>query len=255
MIIPRAFYFIAVSGRLGSGKTTFCKEMELLFRTYTNALPITFSFADTVRKEIGKVLGMPNYNDLKQQAVKERALAYYIKGDIREKLPKDFPADKLEENDTVRHFMQLWGTDYRRNQDPYYWVKATRNRINSEISDMAFTYGDEPNRPIVVMSDDVRFPNELALFKSLADKTSNSKYYSIYLRYPVTANTRDADRAFLPQSSMCGGFPRKGEHPSEYSLDILPADMPHLFTMIMQPSYGRIPAYALIAFNKIMEYA
>lgn len=243
----REIYFIAVSGRLGSGKTTFCKEMELLFRTYTNALPMTFSFADTVREEIGKFLGMTDYNDLKQQTVKERALAYYIKGDIRAKLPKDFPADKLEENDTVRHFMQLWGTDYRRNQDPYYWVKATRDRINATVSELMFTYDDEPDRPIVVMSDDVRFPNELALFKSLANGMSNSKYYSIYLKYPITP--------YIQTSSMCGGFPGKDEHPSEYSLDILPADMPHLFTMIMQPAYGRIPAYALIAFNKIMGNA
>lgn len=247
----REIYFIAVSGRLGSGKTTFCKEMELLFRTYTNALPMTFSFADTVREEIGKFLGMTDYNDLKQQAVKERALAYYIKGDIRAKLPKDFPADKLEENDTVRHFMQLWGTDYRRNQDPYYWVKATRDRIHEAISEVMLAYDDDP---IVVMSDDVRFPNELALFKSLANRTSNSKYYSIYLRNALIKFSTGYGVCNY-QDSMNGGYPKDTEHPSEYSLDIMPEDMPHLFTMIMQPAYGRIPAYALIAFNKIMGNA
>lgn len=49
---------------------------------------------------------------------------------------------------TARSLMQWWGTEYRRNQDPDYWVKK------------ALTKCDNYKKLYVI--DDVRFPNEAA---------------------------------------------------------------------------------------------
>jgi hypothetical protein len=46
-----------------------------------------------------------------------------------------------------RTLLQWWGTEYRRAQDPYYWVKKTNKKI-------------EIDKPQVALITDMRFPNE-----------------------------------------------------------------------------------------------
>lgn len=48
-----------------------------------------------------------------------------------------------------RALLQWWGTEFRRAQDPDYWVKKTMDRIASD-------------RPEVALICDLRFPNEMA---------------------------------------------------------------------------------------------
>jgi len=55
---------------------------------------------------------------------------------------------------TPRSLMQWWGTEYRRNQDPNYWVKRAADKMN--------------DTGLYVVSD-VRFPNEVEM---LAGKSS-----------------------------------------------------------------------------------
>lgn len=57
-----------------------------------------------------------------------------------------------------RTLLQWWGTDYRRHQDPYYWVKRLARRVQDE-------------QPKVAVITDVRFPNEFFWVESLGGIT------------------------------------------------------------------------------------
>lgn len=52
-----------------------------------------------------------------------------------------------------RALFQYWGSEYRRGQDPFYWVKRLQERV-------------EARNPRVVIIDDLRFPNEFFFVKS-----------------------------------------------------------------------------------------
>ena len=56
---------------------------------------------------------------------------------------------------TYRQILQLWGTEYRRRQDPDYWVK----RLGAQM--------DGLERVVI---DDVRFPNEVEMIQRLGGK-------------------------------------------------------------------------------------
>jgi hypothetical protein len=56
---------------------------------------------------------------------------------------------------SYRKLLQLWGTEYRRKQDPDYWVK----RLESKLAGL--------EKAVI---DDVRFPNEVELIKRLGGK-------------------------------------------------------------------------------------
>ena len=57
---------------------------------------------------------------------------------------------------TVRTLLQWWGTEYRRVQDPDYWVKAWEKDVRQyDLNDTA------------IVVDDIRFPNELQSVRSL----------------------------------------------------------------------------------------
>jgi hypothetical protein len=52
-----------------------------------------------------------------------------------------------------RTLLQWWGTEYRRAQDPFYWVKKLRDQIQAD-------------NPTVALITDVRFPNEVLFIKT-----------------------------------------------------------------------------------------
>ena len=56
----------------------------------------------------------------------------------------------------IRQVLQVYGTQFRRAQDPDYWVKQARSEVSAKQS-------LHPERPIVFT--DARFPNELDMLK------------------------------------------------------------------------------------------
>lgn len=62
--------------------------------------------------------------------------------------PVLLPSWVKPEQGKPRTLLQWWGTDYRRAQDPDYWVKALMRRLETEDMDLALV-------------TDVRFPNEV----------------------------------------------------------------------------------------------
>src|SRR6185437_6768439 len=55
--------------------------------------------------------------------------------------------------DKQRALYQFWGSEYRRAQDPFYWIKKLQQHV-------------EARNPRVVIIDDLRFPNEFFFVKS-----------------------------------------------------------------------------------------
>ncbi|VVB52892.1 Uncharacterised protein [uncultured archaeon] len=82
--------------------------------------------------------------------------------------------------------LQFWGTEFRRNQDPDYWVK----KIFASI----------PSNTDIALVSDVRFPNEAAAIKQRGGYNINVKR----LR-------DDGTQYFAPD--------RPADHPSELALD------------------------------------
>ena len=56
---------------------------------------------------------------------------------------------------TYRQILQLWGTEYRRRQDPDYWVKRLEEKLQGLKK---------------VVIDDVRFPNEVEMIHRLGGR-------------------------------------------------------------------------------------
>lgn len=106
--------WIGLTGRIASGKDYLFSQLWARDSSFERV-----SFADTLRHEIEETLG----------------LSYSI----------EKPYSELE-----RRLQQWWGTDYRRAQDPDYWVRQT-------VETKAIPYVEAGLSPVFT---DVRFPNE-----------------------------------------------------------------------------------------------
>ena len=107
--------WIGLTGPMGAGKDYAFKTMLDM-----GAKVVRVSFADGVRREIEDELGLTE--------------------------PLTKPYSPLE-----RRLLQWWGTDFRRAQDPGYWVKRAENVALSQTKTPVFT--------------DVRFPNEADMIR------------------------------------------------------------------------------------------
>ncbi len=120
---------IGISAKIGCGKTTLTNMFLKKYPKY-----IKKSFANILKEECAyryDYSGEWNYTeDGKAQIVNHK------------KLPR--------ENMTVRDILQWHGTDFRRKQDPDYWMKRM---------DLLFLY------PLFIIIDDCRFKNEADFVK------------------------------------------------------------------------------------------
>jgi hypothetical protein len=126
---------IGVAGRMGSGKDTVAKYLVDIYG-YTRV-----AFADGVRAEAAAAIyGHRLPPDL------PREIAEGITGHVEEVYAK--PTTRA-----MRAMLQWWGTEYRRLQDPNYWLKDLR-------ATMLRTPGD----PHFVVSD-LRYENEAVFLR------------------------------------------------------------------------------------------
>lgn len=219
---------IGISGKKCTGKSTTAQF--LLERITALGLKgVIINFGDTLKDEISNYYGF------------DRALCDTQEG--KETLvpipstitPEDptYPEDVHFTTDiigrttgvqaTVRHLLQWYGTDYRRDQDPDYWLTATKNTIES----LAHNYD-------VIIVSDVRFVNE---FFTLASYPYN--YVCRLMPHPKYVFTEDS------------------YHPSETELDNITA-----FDDIWYPKFGtfylklianKINLKVLVPFNTLLE--
>lgn len=240
----KKLYFIPIAGRMGAGKTTFANELAGYFKQFSEIVPHVYSYADALRMELVEAGVASDIEQLQDQSYKMKLISGFYK-DIM--LPRDFPKEITEET-TVRQFMQWWGTEYRRAQHPFYWINKMQRRIEE---DMLF----QPNDSHAFICDDVRFPNELELFTSMAREHPHGKKVGIYLhhwKYTQYGNT-DQYTGYLKPKSLLGGHPSEDEHPSEFLLDLPTNCYDLMWDCVYAPSFGRIPPYAMMSFDHIMR--
>jgi hypothetical protein len=172
---------ISLSGVMGSGKTTFAKALEEEFGTQT------VSWSQPIKIE---------YFD----ALRAGALPPMLKPIAGLNPPKlELDDDKLAwvnaHKDLLRPHLQIYATEFRRAQDPGYWITAGIKRIDQLRAAGA---------NIVV--DDTRFPDELTVLRDRGFAT---------VKLTIRPDLQEA-RLILRDGSF---NPRLREHVSESALN------------------------------------
>ena len=145
---------IAVSGKLGCGKSTVANYLKSIY----NAAICPFAFG--VKTEVydfltgKKILGTRFANALatREQFEIVDAAIDALANTVRPVLPSD--EEKVlwidARKNVLRPILQLYGTEYRRKQDPGYWITKNVQRIERLRS----------NGCVAIVVDDMRFHNE-----------------------------------------------------------------------------------------------
>lgn len=245
--------YIPIAGRLGSGKTTLAKHLANYLKDFSEFKPIIFSFADVLRDEVAEILEV-SPEKLKHQDIKNMTLDEFCGPEFRPVIPKDFPK-VINGETTIRQLLQWWGTEYRRAQDPNYWVKRTAEYILSIRLDI-MNNSDNMYPKVAFICDDVRFPNELELFRAMEREQRFSHCYPVYLRHYGYAHDTDGIKqyTFLRPKSLDGGTPDESEHPSEYLLDMDKGSWDIVWKngWVMAPTFGRLDTHAMMIFDRLI---
>ena len=127
---------LAFTGKMGSGKTTACDYLV------SQGGYVKVNFKNALVEEMKERLS---------DTLEEMADAYSLMGEM-------FDVDTLfqKKPPLMRALMQNYGTEVRRRDDPDYWTKQYRKRVEE-----AFAQGYN------VVTDDCRFLNEAQTVKSL----------------------------------------------------------------------------------------
>lgn len=144
---------IGLAGKAGSGKSA---AADYLVRRYGF---IRFSFSDTLYREVAAAFGVGEEilrdRTTKEVATQLLALENCADDGFADLLPQLYPSGRMYPL-SPREVLQLWGTQYRRAQDPDYWIKRAEEWLEAVL--MAAPYPEL--RPQLFVSDSVRFENE-----------------------------------------------------------------------------------------------
>ena len=152
---------IALTGPAGAGKDTVADTLV------THAGFTKLAFADALRLEIAAAfgLGAHQYGVLSDRATKEHPTPLLALMHCHDDAFFNVAYRMLADDGTVwavrerspRQIMQWWGTEYRRAQDPDYWVR----RLGERVADLMV----QGERRFVV--SDCRFVNEARTIRSM----------------------------------------------------------------------------------------
>ncbi|MDD3759156.1 MAG: hypothetical protein PHN76_13500 [Advenella sp.] len=148
------FIVIGLAGRARAGKNTVAEILQSIDSGFCQC-----AFADALRVEVIDAFRVSsdlfNNDDLKER--KDLALAIVRCDDVEFIDRMTALGHNLIAPRTPREIMQLWGTEYRRNQDSYYWIDRLSAFIHEQIKSGA--------RKFVVT--DVRFEDEAQFIKQM----------------------------------------------------------------------------------------
>lgn len=157
-------HIYGLTGRAGAGKDTAADFLvPLHFRK--------LAFADSLRAELSLALDVPisvftdrttkecPHEDLTLEKTPLHVWPAIALARTNESLDGNggISLDWLALPRSPRQMMQWWGTEYRRREDPDYWVKSMKKKIDSYMRD--------GERRFVIT--DVRFANEAAFVRSI----------------------------------------------------------------------------------------
>lgn len=158
------YHTLGLCGFAGAGKDTVA---DLLVR---HAGFLKLAFAEPLKAELTEAFRVEpllfSRPEMKTRPTSELALRNCTdKAYVNAALRKAFEADatlavseELERPRTPRETMQLWGTEYRREQNPHYWTTALANRVAYARSELGASH---------VVVTDVRFANEVVRLRNL----------------------------------------------------------------------------------------
>lgn len=163
--------YIGLAGHAGAGKDTVA---DYLAERYGF---IKCAFSDALYDEVQTAFGLEDQTLLRDRETKELplgCLALARCADLnfceiaRTELSKRYP-DEFRALESVplspRQVLQWWGTEYRREQDPNYWLDAAKSyvwRIHASVR-----YPEQ--RPQLFVNTACRFPNEQAFVHHMGD--------------------------------------------------------------------------------------
>ncbi|PWG61732.1 hypothetical protein [Sediminicurvatus halobius] len=155
-------HLIGLAGAAGAGKDTVASILTAVHGWRA------FSFSDALYQEVAEAFGV-SAESLKERTLKEipwprlsvdrcrdhgfrrRMLAGVADSDLCELI--------LTQPNSPREILQRWGTDYRREQDPDYWVRQ------AEATWWQHHQSDAP--PVGMANTSTRFDNELAWIRAM----------------------------------------------------------------------------------------
>lgn len=150
---------IGLTGPAGAGKDTVA---DLLTHTQGWA---KMAFADALRAEVVASFGVPldhlTNPHTKEHPISSLALAKCSTPDFLtavDAVHRVFGGMNRKTPRSPRQILQWWGTEYRRRQDPQYWIKFATHRMLWVL---------DVNRTPGLVVTDVRFENEAAAIRKL----------------------------------------------------------------------------------------
>lgn len=114
-----------------------------------------YAFADALKREYTKSIEMVGGNVL--DLMNQMRITHHLPDWVQYELDADM-TDPMCPYGKHRKFLQWWGTEYRRYQDPFYWIKKTAQQI-------------EKDNPQFALISDMRFVNELLWVKAVGGFT------------------------------------------------------------------------------------
>lgn len=145
-----SYMILGLAGRAGAGKDTCADVLCQAHQFYRMA------FADALRQEVVNAFGIDSglfHTPSKEQKTAALAIGRCNDSDFMALMVKR--GENITAPRSAREIMQWWGTEYRRAQNPVYWLDRAANTIN-EAMRRGF-------RRVVIT--DVRFRNEADLVR------------------------------------------------------------------------------------------
>ncbi|MCR4302261.1 MAG: hypothetical protein NUV51_11660 [Sulfuricaulis sp.] len=153
---------LGLAGHAGSGKDTVA---DYLVDRYGF---VKFSFTDSLYREVAEAFGLESTDLLRNRATKEVPHDFlaleFCTDDTFTNLALSFANQDITQPNSPRQILQWWGTEYKRAQDPRYWIEQTESWI-----DRMMTFGPYPElRRQLFVNTSVRFESEREWIHSFA---------------------------------------------------------------------------------------
>lgn len=157
MKLNRSPIIIGLTGANGAGKDTAASMLAGVLRNY-GIQSATLAFADALYEEVAAAFGV-TVKGLKSRVWKEEPQGHLALEFCKAKPFVDAMASKVPIDAWLspRQILQYWGTEYRRTQQPDYWVQ----RLQAKVQEL------HAAGILDVVITDVRFADEAAALRAM----------------------------------------------------------------------------------------